>query len=117
MNAPAKPQPKSVSELFPSKYLSVEDLQNKAFKLKIASVEFVQIHDRYDGDITKAAVKFAGAQKMLILNVTQARAIAAIVGSEQFSDWPGHEVLLRPGRAHNNKPTIYVDPVPAAEIK
>ncbi len=113
----SQPQPKTVSELFPSKYLSADDLQGKAFKLKILAVEFVQIHDRYEGDVTKACVRFEKAQKQLILNVTQARSIAQIVGSEQFADWVGHEVLLRPGRAHNNKPTIFVDPVPAAEIK
>lgn len=111
-----KPQPKTVSELFPSKYLSADDLRGQAYKLTIAAVEFVQIHDRYEGDITKAALRFQGAQKLLILNITQARAIAEIAASETFSEWVGKSILLRPGRAHNGKPTIFVDPAPAHEI-
>lgn len=113
----SQPQPKTVSELFPSKFLSAEDLQGKVFKLKIAAVEFIQIHDRYEGDVTKAAIRFDGARKQLILNITQARAVAAIVGSEAFANWIGHEVILRPGRADNGKPTITIDPVPAQEMR
>ncbi len=110
------PAPKSVGELFPSKYLSAEDLNGKSFKLVVASVEFTTIHDRFDGDVVKAVVRFENAKKGLILNKTQAMALAAICGSEEFSAWPGAQVILRPGRAHNGKPTIVVDPVPAQVI-
>lgn len=101
--------PKTVSELFPSKYLKVEDLQNKAFALTIQTVTLEKVHDTINREDTiKAIVWFDGAQKGLIVNKTQALALASITGTEEFSQWKGAKVHLRPGRSHNGKPTIVI---------
>ena len=102
--------PRTVSEAFPSEWLRATDLP-KPYTVKIAGVTFEELRTP-DGKTRMAAVvAFEGAHKRLVLNVTQARAIAAVVGSEAFDDWPGHAVVLSAGRAPNGKDTIVVSKV------
>jgi hypothetical protein len=102
-------QPKTVSELFPSKYIACEDLQGKTFSLIVHDVSFEVVRDKFSQqDETKACVWFVGAEKGLLLNKTQAMALAQIAGTEEFSKWVGVKVILRPGRAPNGKLTIVV---------
>jgi hypothetical protein len=101
--------PRTVSEAFPSEWLRAADLV-KPCMVKIAAVTFEELR-MPDGKMrTAACVAFERAQKRLVLNVTQARAIAAIVGSEAFADWPGHMVRLSAGMAPNGKATVTVGP-------
>lgn len=102
-------QPKTVSELFPSKYISSEDLQGKTYSLTVARVSFEIVRDYYTKqDETKACVWFEHAEKGLLLNKTQAMALAQIAGTEEFDKWAGTKLILRPGRAPNGKMTIVV---------
>lgn len=108
--------PKTVSELFPSKYLKAEDLKNKAYALVIRDVSLEKVHDTINReDTVKAVVWFDGAQKGLILNKTQALALASIAGTEELGQWKGARVHLRPGRSPNGKPTIVISAA-ASEI-
>ena len=101
--------PKTVSEMFPNKYLTCEDLNGRTYVLKVKMITFEVLRDSFSKqDVQKGVLWFEGAHKGLVFNVTQARAMAEICGSEEFSQWIGHQVALRPGKAHNGKPTILI---------
>jgi hypothetical protein len=103
-----------LSELFPSKFLKADDLDS----------ERVVVLDRVERETVgrdkelKGVCYFRGEPKGLVLNSTNARAIAAITQSEDCDDWPGTQVLLFvaavdfQGRLVNS---IRVRPVPKAK--
>lgn len=105
--------PKTVSELFPSRWLSCADLNGRSVVVTIEAVQFdlFPAHPRTTEKTTKAFIDF-GRSKNLILNSTQANAIADIVGSEKFTDWTGRKITLMPATSHNGKPTIKIGPPP-----
>ena len=107
----------TVSDLFPSKWLCADDLAGRAVVVQIAQVSLEEIRQRDGKNELKAVVAFERAHKPLILNKTQAQAIAAIVRSETFADWPGQRIQLSAGRAPNGKPTIAVSQAPVAHIQ
>jgi hypothetical protein len=108
MNGQPVNTPRTVSEAWPSRWL-----KGRPWVLTIKAVKWEELHAP-GGTITKPTVLFNEAKKALILNKTQAQQIAHVVGSEDFDDWPGHTIQVRPGRAPNNKPTIVIGypPVP-----
>jgi hypothetical protein len=111
--------PETVSDLFPSKWLSASDLNSRTFDLTIDRIEpgMFPIHPRTREKELKAVAYFTGAKKGLILNATQCTQIAEIAGSEIFATWPGTRVTLAPGKAPNGKPTITIRTAPTPENK
>jgi len=116
--------PETVSDLFPSKWLSVSDLNGRTFDLVIDRVDrgMFPIHPRTREKELKAIVFFKlldgrPTTKGLILNSTQATQIAEIAKTERFAQWPGTAVTLIPATAPNGKPTIGIRPGPAPEPK
>jgi len=105
--------PRTVNELFPSRWINHADLNGKTFVLTIREVTIEQVRDKFGGGdmVHKGVVWFERAEKGLVLNHTQASAIAAICKSETFTDWVGKRIMLSAGRAHNGKPTIVVTAV------
>ena len=108
----ARGKPETVSELYPRQWLRADDLAGKAATVTITEA-LVESFRTPTGDARPAVVlSFAVAGKpcarRLICNKTQTRAIMGLVGSERFSDWPGHTVTLAPATAPNGKPTIAV---------
>ncbi len=100
--------PKTVSELFPSKWLKAVDLE-KPISIEIVSVGFESVYDAQTREhVLKLVVGFKGAQKRIIPNKTQCEAVWAITASERFADWVGYTITLAPGRANNGKPTIVI---------
>ena len=101
--------PRTVSELFPSKWLHHDDLNGRTIVLQIKQVTFelLQAHPKTTDKILKGVVDF-GRSKSLVMNQTQANAIADIVGSGNFEDWKGHRVALQPATSHNGRPTIKI---------
>jgi len=98
----------TVSAVYPSPWIKAEDLQGRAVTVTIREVGVQEFRQR-DGSYKVAIVlAFEGARKRMICNVTQAKAVAAIVGSERLGEWPGHTVTLAPSRAPNGRPTIAV---------
>jgi hypothetical protein len=64
---------------------------------------------QFDGSQAwKVVITFDKAQKLLILNKTQCKALTDITGSEQFQGWQGITVKLTPTMAQNGKPTIHI---------
>lgn len=100
--------PQTVNDLFPSPWLNASDLAGRIITVRIASVSLEEMRQP-DGKMElKAILTFDRAHKRMILNKTQARAIADILGAQAFADWPGHKIQLSAGRAPNGKDTIIV---------
>lgn len=100
----------NIREMYPSKWITPDDIMDRRFQLKIQYVQVVEVYDeRNRTQVRKFAVTFFGAQKRLLLNKTQTFAIASIVKSEETDEWRGHKVVLRRGYAHNGKATIVVE--------
>ena len=93
-----QPTPKrddmKMRDAFPSKWLRGEDLLGKSHLVKIDRVTQEEIGSGSDSEM-KMVAWFAGKQKGVILNKTNASAIAAKYGDES-DDWAGAEVELYP---------------------
>ena len=84
-----------LSELYPSKYLSAGDLQNKEAVATIVDVSFEEFEN--DGKKqTKPLCHFQGSEKALVLNKTNALEIGRIAGSDDTDNWKGATVCLYP---------------------
>ena len=77
-----------VSDAFPSKFLKADDLKGQTAQLTIDHVEMDDV-----GDDRKPIAYFQGAKKGLVLNVTNARAIAALAGDD-MNAWGGMPIEL-----------------------
>jgi hypothetical protein len=104
----------TVSEIYPSEWLKAADLP-RAVTVAIASVEVRRFEGRSGKEEAKLVVSFAGAQKRLVCNVTQARAIAAIANNDDTAGWPGVRIQLRPDRTKQNQDTIAISAPPVKE--
>ncbi len=101
----------NVHNVFPSPWISAEDLAGKRWEFVIAGVTMEQVHDRQTNQkVDKLVVAFVGPKKRLILNKTNAMALAHICDSDETDDWRGKRVALRAGLAPNRKPTIVIEP-------
>ena len=77
-----------VNEAFPSEFLKADDLQDRTVKLTIDRVEMDEV-----GDGRKPIAYFKDAKKGLVLNVTNARAIATLAGDD-MDTWTGTQIEL-----------------------
>ena len=82
------------SQLFPSKYIKVDDLQGKDVPLTIAKLTLEDI-DGERGKETKPLLSFQGVAKGLILNVTNFDSISMQHG-EETDNWTGKSITLYP---------------------
>lgn len=80
-----------VSDAFPSKYIAAADLQGKTPTVTIANVVMEQVGK--PGEPQKPVVYFQGKQKGMVLNKTNAHAIAAAYGDD-MEEWIGAAVEL-----------------------
>ena len=80
----------TVNEAFPSKYLRAADLQNRTIKLKMDKVIFEEVGQDKE---KKPILHFAGVEKGLVLNKTNATTIGSIHGQE-LEGWIGKEIEL-----------------------
>jgi hypothetical protein len=79
-----------ISDQFPSDYLRAADLNNKEVTYTMRSVAIEQIGaDKED----KPVLYFEGQEKGIILNKTNAAAIAQIYGDDT-DDWAGEAITL-----------------------
>lgn len=102
-----------IEQLFPSRWLHPEALNGRAVTVTIAAVTLEKVHNpTTNRQEQKPAVAFKGATKLLLMNKTQALAIARILGSGETDDWTGRRVTLSAAIAPNGKQTIAVSPVP-----
>ncbi|MDA2926321.1 hypothetical protein MYX78_03645 [Acidobacteria bacterium AH-259-G07] len=77
-----------IGDSFPSAYLKSQDLADGDLILTINSVEAEEFQEK-----KKAVVYFEENEKGLILNRTNANAIAQLYG-DVIADWPGERIQL-----------------------
>jgi len=103
----------SYRDLWPDKWLKAEHLQGRRPTVAVETVVVERLHSPQTRKAEPRLVaSFYGKSLRLILNKTQAQALAAITGTEDYTAWPGHQVVLSAGIAPNGKGTITISPVP-----
>jgi hypothetical protein len=94
----------NINDIYESKssFLKVEDLRGQKVHvtIKASAVEAV-------GDDKKIVLDFQeGSGKRLALNVTNARMIAMLLGTEDYTSWVGARITLKPDiTQYQGKPT------------
>lgn len=83
----------NINEAFPSNYLKASDLQGEERVVTIKHVEFEEVGRDKE---RKAVIYFAGKQKGLILNKTNARKITELSGSAITEEWAGLQIKVYP---------------------
>lgn len=86
-----------ISQVFPSKYVAAADLNGKTVTLTIKAVTLEEMVTHKDERVKKPVVWFERATKGLVLNVTNAKIIAALYGDET-NDWLGQRISIYPTR-------------------
>lgn len=84
-----------ISQVFPSKYLTAADLNSKPYTLTIKSVTMEEMVTHDNKKVKKPVCWFEKAQKGFVMNVTNARIIAALYG-DNTDGWTGKRVTLYP---------------------
>jgi hypothetical protein len=79
-----------IDELYPSRFLRCADLNGKPMRVTIASLKREDI-----GGEQKVVLSFTNGTKSLVLNKTNARAIAKTLGDETRG-WAGKDIILVP---------------------
>ena len=82
----------NVNDMFPSKYLKASDVGDTDLALTIVAVDEETIGQGSDADI-KSVVYFSETPKGMVLNKTNAKAIASLYGDES-DDWAGNQIRL-----------------------
>jgi hypothetical protein len=88
----------SVSEFFPSNYLKAADIKGKTIK---AVIEGWDVADFGEGN-KKPAIMFVGKEKGLVLNKTNATAIADEFGDD-MDEWAGKPVEISTIKTRNKE--------------
>jgi hypothetical protein len=105
----------SIQDFFPDKWLHAGHLQGKRPRVAIAAVNVETLFNpRTKKNEQKLVVAFHGKELRLILNKTQARSLATICKTDDYSMWKGYEVVLSTGKAPNGADTILISPIPDA---
>jgi hypothetical protein len=99
-----------INEMYPSRFLKSTDLSGRPMRVTIAGVTREDINGEQ-----KNVMSFANGTKKLILNKTNGRAVARILGNESRA-WTGHDILLVPTQVDfkgDLVDSIRVKPAPA----
>jgi len=85
----------NVELMFPSKYLKAADLMGKDVAVVIESVKGEELQTTA-GKTYKYVVSFKGKEKLLVLNKTNAKAIASALNEPKAAKWAGRQITLFP---------------------
>lgn len=83
----------NINSAFPSKFLKASDLNGQSVNVKISGVKVESVGQ---GQESKPVVYFAGKQKGMVLNKTNANKIANIAGSQDTDEWTDVTVQIYP---------------------
>lgn len=103
----------NVNEIYASKWLKAEDLQNRTITVTISGAHVEDVTQASGEKEKRIVVGFVGKNKRLICNKTQALALAKI-GGDDSERWTNIQVMLAPSMSSNSKPTIAILPMPSA---
>ena len=103
----------SYTELWPDKWLKAHHLQGKRPTVTIERVYIAELwNPRTRRNEPRLIVQFYKKHMQLVLNKTQAQALAAISGEDDYELWLAHQVILSEGIAPNGMATIVISPIP-----
>lgn len=86
-----------LSQMFPKRYATGEDLQGKAVTLTISKVSAEKMHPQPNApEVERFVVYFKEAKKGIILSRTLAYQFAEILSSEDTDDWLGKSITIYP---------------------
>ena len=84
----------NLSDAYPSRFLSAEDLNGQDVTVTIASVSLERIGQGKDA-ADKLVIGFSGKKKFFVANKTNAKTIAKLHGDETDA-WVGQRITLGP---------------------
>lgn len=76
-------------------FLKTEDLQGRAVRVTIDAVQVETVKSE-EGSEQKLVIHFVGKDKGFILNRTNCELLEGIIGTDDYSRWSGHAVVLYP---------------------
>lgn len=100
----------SIHDLFEI-YLKAADLRGRAVPVIIANASVVDVFNpRARKNVPSLAVRFVGKSLTFLVNKTQAVAIANATGTNDYTKWAGHHIVLAPAIAPTGAATIAILP-------
>jgi hypothetical protein len=98
----------SIHDLF-TYYLKAEHLQGRSVTVHIESATVTDVFNpRTKRNEPRLLIRFHGKKLGLLCNKTQAGVLARLTGTDDYTRWPGHSVVLTPGKAGSGQDTITV---------
>jgi len=85
-----------VDLMFPSRYLKAADFEGKPVALTISEVIRDKVQMATGQKAEKYILRFKETDKELILNKTNAKAVAKILHEPKAVNWPGARIVLKP---------------------
>jgi hypothetical protein len=104
----------SIRDVFPDKWLKASHLiladgRRPILAVTVRGAGVEKLHNPNTGQKEpRLVIEFDGKDKRLILNKTQAEAIASITGTEDYTQWRGARLAIQAGIAPNKKDTILI---------
>ncbi len=83
----------TITDIYPSKYPSAADLQNKDVVVTIDRVEMEEFDDN-GRKVTKPVVYFQESDKAMVFNKTNATSVVDITGQDNTDHWGGARICL-----------------------
>jgi hypothetical protein len=80
--------------LYPSKYISADDLKGRHIPVTISKLKREMLKRRNGEQEVKPILYFEETKKGLVVNVTNLKLIWSILGSKNSDDWTGKRVTL-----------------------
>ena len=80
-----------IGAAFPSKYLKADDL---GVNRPIVTIERVTLEDVGGDGEHRPVIRFAGKDKMLVVNKTNANIISEVLGTDETDEWEGRQIRL-----------------------
>lgn len=81
----------NINAAFPSKYIKAAEVPEEGIAVKIASVDVEDVDGKGS---RKPVVYFRGGKKGLVLNVTNSKKIAQLIGTAETDEWVDRAVTL-----------------------
>ena len=81
----------NIGNAFPSKFVKASEVPEEGLTLTIDRVEIEDVDGKGSH---KPVLYFRKAKKGLVLNVTNSKKIAALVGSQETDEWAGKTITL-----------------------
>jgi len=85
-----------VDLMFPSRYLRAADFEGKSVSLTISEVLRDKVQMATGQKAEKYILRFQETDKELILNKTNAKAVAKVLHELKAINWPGERIILKP---------------------